>query len=87
MELPGIVLGLVLLVFGQKLFWLFVSIVGFLFGMGFAGLVFPDQAQWVPILFALGAGFLGALLAVVAQRVAFAFAGFYGGFYLALICG
>jgi hypothetical protein len=85
MEFSNIVLGLFLLVLGRKLFWLFVSIVGFLFGMGFAGLVFPDQPQWIQVLFALGAGFLGALLAVFAQRVAFAFAGFYGGFYFALI--
>jgi len=85
MGFSNIVLGLVLLVLGRKLFWLFVSIAGFLFGMGFAGLVFPDQPQWVQVLFALGAGFLGALLAVLAQRVAFAFAGFYGFFYFALI--
>ncbi len=85
MEFSHIILGLCLLVLGRKLFWLFVSIAGFLFGMGFAGLVFPDQPQWIQVLFALGAGFLGALLAVLAQRVAFAFAGFFGGFYFALI--
>ena len=87
MDFYNIVLGLILLVLGRKLFWLFVSIVGFLFGMGFSGLVLPDQQQWIQLLFALGAGFLGALLAVLAQRVAFAFAGFYGGFYFTLILG
>jgi hypothetical protein len=53
--------------------------------MGFADLVFSDQPQWIHFLFALGAGFVGALLAVLAQRGAFAIAGFYGGFYFALI--
>ena len=85
MEFFNIIFGLILLVFGRKLFWLFVSIVGFLFGMGFAGLIFPDQPQWIQVLFALGTGFFGALLAVLAQRIAFAITGFYGGFYFALI--
>jgi hypothetical protein len=85
MEGANILLGLILLVFGRKLFWLFVSIAGFLFGMGFAGLIFPDQPKWIQVLFSLGAGFLGASLAVLAQRVAFAVAGFYGGFYSTLI--
>jgi Domain of unknown function (DUF4203) len=78
-------LGLILLVLGLKLFWLFVAIAGFLFGMQFGDLILPDQAHWIRLLIALGAGFLGALLAVLAQRVAFALAGFYGGSYLALI--
>ena len=81
----NLVLGLILLVFGRKLFWLFVAIAGFLFGMQFGGLILPDQPHWIRLLIALGAGILGALLAVLAQRVAFALAGFYGGSYLALI--
>jgi hypothetical protein len=85
MPLFNIILGLILLVFGRKLFWLFVAIAGFLFGLQFGGLLFPDYPQWIRLLVALGAGFLGALLAVLVQRVAFALAGFYGGAYLAFI--
>jgi hypothetical protein len=81
----NIILGLILLVFGLKLFWLFVAIAGFLSGMLFGDLLLPDQAHWIRLLVAVGAGVLGALLAVLAQRVAFALAGFYGGAYLALI--
>ena len=81
----NIILGLILLVFGLKLFWLFVAIAGFLFGMQFGYLIFPNQPHWIVFLVGLGAGFLGAFLAVLAQRVAFALAGFYGGSYLALI--
>jgi predicted neutral ceramidase superfamily lipid hydrolase len=81
----NIILGLILLVFGLKLFWLFVAVAGFLSGMLFGDLLLPDQAQWIRLLVAVGAGVLGALLAVLAQRVAFALAGFYGGAYLALI--
>ncbi len=85
MAIFNIVLGLILLIFGRKLFWLFVAIAGFLFGIQFSGLLFPDYPQWIRLLVALGAGLLGALLAVLVQRVAFALAGFYGGAYLALI--
>jgi hypothetical protein len=81
----NIILGLILLVFGLKLFWLFVAIAGFLSGMLFGNLILPDQPQWICLLVAVGAGALGALLAVLAQRVAFAVAGFYGGAYLALL--
>ena len=84
MGLSNIVLGLILLIFGRKLFWLFVGIGGFLLGMQFGGMVLPDQAQWVRVLISVGAGVLGALLAVLVQRVAFGLAGFYGGAYVAL---
>jgi hypothetical protein len=85
MPLFNLILGLTLLVFGRKLFWLFVAIAGFLFGIQFGSLLLLDHPQWVRLLVALGAGFLGALLGILAQRVAFALAGFYGGAYLALI--
>jgi hypothetical protein len=85
MPLFNLILGLILLVFGRKLFWLFVAIAGFLFGIQFGGLLLSACPQWMRLLVALGTGFLGALLAILAQRVAFALAGFYGGAYLALI--
>ncbi len=85
MKLYSIILGLILLVAGRKLFWLFVAIAGFLVGMEFADLIMAHQPQWLRLLVALGAGGLGAFLAMVAQRVAFAIAGFYGGAYLALM--
>jgi MFS family permease len=85
MPLFNLILGLILLLFGRKLFWLFVGIAGFLLGVQFGGVLLPDQPQWIRLLVALGAGFLGALLAILVQRVAFALAGFYGGAYLALL--
>ena len=85
MELLKIILGLILLVFGRKLFWLFVAIAGFMVGMEFVAVILADQPPWIVLVLALGAGLLGALLAVFAQRVAFALAGFYAGAYLALI--
>jgi hypothetical protein len=85
MQLFTVGLGLILLVFGRKLFWLCVALLGFFLGMEFAGVLFVDQPRWVILLIGLGTGLLGAVLAVLAERVAFALAGFYAGAYLALV--
>ncbi|KPK95006.1 MAG: hypothetical protein AMJ94_00750 [Deltaproteobacteria bacterium SM23_61] len=85
MQLFTIVLGLILLVFGRRLFWLFVALVGFILGMEFTGVILGDQPKWVMLFIGLGTGLIGALLAVFIERLAFALAGFYAGAYLALI--
>jgi hypothetical protein len=78
-------LGLILLVLGRKLFRLCVAVLGFFLGMEFAGALLVEQPKRVMLVIGLGAGLLGALLAVLAERIAFVLAGFYGGAYLALI--
>ena len=85
MNLSYIILGLILLLFGRRVFWLFVAIAGFLVGMRFAGVILLDQPKWLQLFLAVGAGVLGALLAVLVKRTAFALAGFYAGAYLALV--
>jgi len=80
-----IVLGLIMLVFGRKLFWHFVAIVGFLVGMEFTNLLLVDQPLGVQVLGGLAAGLVGALLAVFVQRIAFVLAGFFAGAYFALL--
>ncbi len=84
MQFFTMVLGVILLVLGRKLFWLCVAVLGFFLGTEFAGTLLVDQPRWMMLVIGIGAGLLGALLAVVAQRVAFALAGFYAGAYLAL---
>lgn len=85
MRIYPVIAGIILLLFGRKLFWLFLGIAGFLFGMEITPLFFGGQPQWLQLCLALGMGCLGALLAMLAQRVAFAFAGFSAGMYLALM--
>jgi len=85
MQILTIILGCIVLLFGRKLFWLFVAIIGFLVGVHIAEVFFAGQPLWVLLLIGLGAGLIGALLAVVFQRIAFALAGFYGGAYLVFI--
>ncbi len=85
MQLFTVVLGLIMLVLGRRLFWLFVALVGFLMGMNFAGVILGDQSRWAMLFIGLGTGLIGALLAALVERLAFALAGFYAGAYLALI--
>ena len=77
----NIAAGTVLLLAGRRLFWIFVAITGFFVGAEVAGDLFANQPQWVVWVLAAGAGIIGAVLAILLQRVAFAVAGFYGGIH------
>lgn len=80
-----LLLGCVVLLAGRNIFWLFIALAGFLAGFQLAGIWLADNSLILQVTVALGAGLLGALLAVVFERVAFALAGFYAAAYLALI--
>ena len=80
----NIAAALCLLLAGRRLFWLFVAITGFLVGAEVAGDLFVNQPRWVVWVLAAGAGIIGAVLAMLLQRVAFAVAGFYAGGYLTI---
>lgn len=77
-----IIAGIALLILGRKLFWLFVGVVGFLFGMTIAPQLLPGLSQPVILTIALVFAVLGALLAVMVQKVAVGIAGFIAGIYL-----
>lgn len=81
----AIAAGALLLVAGRKLFWLFIAVTGFFVGVEVARDLFTTQPEWVVWVFAAGAGLVGAVLAIVFERVAFALAGFYAGGYLAIM--
>jgi hypothetical protein len=83
MQILNVILGLVLVVLGRPLYWAFVGIAGFFLGVQFAAAYLADQPEWVHFAAAILAGLVGALLAVIAQRVAFAVGGFFAGGYLA----
>ncbi|MDX1570877.1 MAG: hypothetical protein R3200_10345 [Xanthomonadales bacterium] len=83
MDIANLVLGAVVLFLGRRLFWLFVGIAGFLFGMEFGPQVIQPASQAVLIGVAVAAGVLGALLAIFAQKVAFALGGFFAASYFA----
>ncbi len=79
----ALILGAVLLVAGRKLFWLFVGIVGFVAGYSFALQYLHLRPGGAQLVVALVAGVIGVLLAIFAQKIAIAIAGFLVGAYLA----
>lgn len=83
MEYLYILLGVILLILGRRLFWLLVGVVGFVAGLNLAPLVVTDQQPWVILVVALLAGLVGSVLAVFLQRIMVALAGFLAaGFIL-----
>jgi hypothetical protein len=77
----NLLLGVLLLFLGRRLFWLFVGVAGFLVGLNFAAQI-ATGSESSRLLIALIAGILGAVLAVLLQKVAIAIAGFIIGAYL-----
>ncbi len=78
---PAIV-GILLLAFGRRLYWLFVGGIGFVVGFSLASRLWGSQPQLTALLVALGAGLLGVILALVLQRFAVIVAGFLAGAWL-----
>jgi hypothetical protein len=90
MNLINLVLGIVLLTTGKKLYWLFVGVIGFIIGMGLATKLVLSP-PWLVYVVALGTGILGAILAFFLQHLAISLVGFlvggYGAFNLTGLLG
>ena len=78
-EATRILLGMVLLAFGRRLFWLFVGAVGFVAGARFADRFLPGQTEDVYVIFCLIVGAVSAVLAVTLRKIALGVAGFLAG--------
>jgi hypothetical protein len=81
-DIVRIVIGLIMLTLGRKLFWLFVGAVGFVIGITLVTQFFSAAPLWLVLVIAFVAGVLGALLALFVQHVAIGLAGFIGGGYV-----
>jgi hypothetical protein len=79
----GVLVGVVILFFGRKLFWLCVAAVGFAVGVEIAPLLVNEPSSLLALVIALVCGVLGALLALFLQKVAIAVLGFLAGGKLA----
>lgn len=77
-----IALGAIVLLVGRNLFWLFIGIVGFFLGIDLAAVWLTDGPPWLLAVVAAVVGLIGALVAIVFERIAFAIAGFYAGAYI-----
>jgi hypothetical protein len=78
--LAQILAGILLLVLGRKLFWVFVGVIGFFAGVHYGAQVLAGLDEWLRLVIAFGIGVVAAVLALVLQRLAVAIAGaFVGG--------
>jgi len=82
----NILVGLAVLFFGRRLFWLFVGGVGFIVGFEIANSALQGQPAWVILLIAIVVGVLGAILSIFLQRIVVGIAGFFaGGYFLSTL--
>ena len=75
----GILVGLVLLGYGRRLYWAFVAGVGFLTGLALGPRLLPGQPDWMILTVALVLALAGAVFAVVAKKLVVALIGFFAG--------
>ncbi len=79
----SMILGISLLFFGRRLFWLFVGVAGFIAGLTLAPQLISGQSELVILFIAIIFGIIGAFFAVFFEGVAILIAGFLAGGYLA----
>jgi Domain of unknown function (DUF4203) len=77
--LVGALVGVIILLFGRRLFWLCVAAVGFAAGVELAPHISQQPSPLLALTFALVLGFLGALLALFLQKIAIGIVGFLAG--------
>ncbi|HEX4084439.1 MAG TPA: DUF4203 domain-containing protein [Chthoniobacteraceae bacterium] len=80
-------MGVLLLLLGRRLFWLFVAVAGFITGVAAAPYILPHQGDLFTLMVAVVLGVLGAILAIFVQKLAVAIGGFIAGGYLAVFIG
>jgi hypothetical protein len=79
----GALIGVVILLFGRKLFWLCVAAVGFAAGVEIAPHLVHEPSPLLALTVAFVVGLIGALLALFLQKIAIAVLGFLAGGKLA----
>src|SRR5438552_18765517 len=82
--LVGALIGIVILLFGRKLFWLCVAAVGFVAGVELAPHLVNEPSALLQLTVAIVLGLIGALLALFLQKVAISVVGFLAGGKLAV---
>src|SRR2546430_12017666 len=75
----GLIIGAVILLFGRKLFWLFVAAGGFAAGVEFSAPLISETPPLLALTVALVLGFFCAFLAIFLSKIVIALAGFFCG--------
>ena len=76
-----ILLGIAILTMGRKLFWLATAVAGFILGLGFITQFTSQFPDWLILIVAVGTGIIGAILAVLVQKIAVGLVGLILGGY------
>ena len=79
-----LVLGALLLIFGRKLFWLFVAAAGFVIGFTYAPELLGAQSENSALIIGLLCGALCGVIAIFVQKIAISIAGFAATGFLAM---
>ena len=74
-----LLVGLGVLLFGRRLFWLFVGAAGFAVGLHVAPAALAGRPEWLVVAAALLLGIVGAVLAILFQWLAVGLGGFAAG--------
>jgi len=82
MSLIKLLLGIIMLTMGRRLFWLFIGAGGFILGFDIAEHMFPHLPHGATLIIAVIAGLISAVAAVTFQKVAIYVGGFWAGGYL-----
>lgn len=86
MQWVNILVGAAVLLFGRRLFWLFVGGVGFIVGFEAATAGLQGQPEWMILLIAVAVGLIGIIASIFLQRIVVGIAGFFaGGYFLSTL--
>ena len=80
----NVIIGMLLLFIGRRLFWLFVACVGFASGYHYAQQIWGIHSPVLVLILSIGVGALGAIIAIFFQKAAIVVAGFAAGGYVVL---
>lgn len=76
--------GVLLLLFGRRLYWLFAAVVGFVATFLLVGRLAPELSEEAALIVALGAGVVGAVVMIFAHKILLGLIGGLGGGLIAL---
>ena len=80
----NVIIGILLLFVGRRLFWLFVACVGFASGYHYAQQIWGIHTPVLVLILTIAAGAVGAIIAIFFQKAAIVVAGFAAGGYVVL---
>lgn len=84
MGIVNFIIGISMLTLGRKLFWLFVGCMGFAAGFYYTPRIWAIHSDLILLVIAVFGGVVGAILAILFQKVAIVLAGFAAGSFIAV---